>query len=325
MKRVSNLYEQLFDLNYIFLNYEIVKKNTKNKQKINKFEENLSINILRIIYLIKNYQVNKYNMFIVYEPKKRLILSLNLYDKVINHMVANILYDVLDKSLIDSNVAVRKNKGTAYALKLVKKYLAEYHNYYVLKCDIAKYFYNIDHDILKRSLRNKIKDEKFLNLLDKIIDSTNQEYIIKKAQEMGFDYVNYHKGISIGCFTSQIFAIYYLNDLDHYIKEKLKIKHYIRYMDDFILIHSDKEYLKECLIKIKIFLIKYKLNLNNKTMISKNNFTFLGFRFNNQECKIISKNKRRIYKKLRKLKTKDYSQYLKVLASYQGFFKNQKY
>ena len=76
-------------------------------------------------------------------------------------------------------------------------------------------------------------------------------------------------------------------------------------MDDFILIHSDKEYLKECLIKIKKFLIKYKLNLNNKTMISKN--------------------RRRIYKKLRKLKEKDYSQYLKVLASYQGFFKNQKY
>ena len=207
VKRVSNLYEQLFDLNYIFLNYEIVKKNTKNKEKINKFEENLSINVLKIIYLIKNYQVNKYNMFIVYEPKKRLILSLNLYDKVINHMVANILYDVLDKSLIDSNVAVRKNKGTAYALKLVKKYLAEYHNYYVLKCDIAKYFYNIDHNILKRSLRNKIKDEKFLNLVDKIIDSTNQEYIISKAHEMGFDYVNYHKGISIGCFTSQILAI----------------------------------------------------------------------------------------------------------------------
>ncbi len=80
-------------------------------------------------------------------------------------------------------------------------------------------------------------------------------------------------------------------------------------MDDFILIHSDKEYLKECLIKIKKFLIKYKLNLNNKTMISK----------------IISKNRRRIYKKLRKLKTKNYSQYLKVLAGYQGFFKNQKY
>ena len=96
-------------------------------------------------------------------------------------------------------------------------------------------------------------------------------------------------------------------------------------MDDFILIHSDKEYLKECLIKIKIFLIKYKLNLNNKTMISKNNFTFLVFKFNNQECKIISKNRRRIYKKLRKLKEKDYSQYLKVLASYQGFFKYQRY
>ncbi len=107
---------------------------------------------------------------------------------------------------------------------------------------------------------------------------------MNKAYEMDFDYVNYHKGISIGCFTSQIFAIYYLNDLDHYIKEKLKIKHYIRYMDDFILIHSDKEYLKECLIKIKKFLIKYKLNLNNKTMISKN--------------------RRRIYKKIEKIKNK---------------------
>ena len=324
VKRVNNLYDRLFDIDFILNTYKIIKKNTKNKYKLEKFEENLSINLIDIKNRIgKN--IDKYNLFMIYEPKERLILSLNLRDKIINHMVGYILFDVLEGSLIDSNVAVRKNKGTSYGIKLVRKYIKELnYNYYCLKIDIKKYFYSINHNILKNLLNKKIKDKLFLDVLYKIIDSSDEDYILEYAKKYN---ISLKKGYSlpIGNLTSQILGIFYLNNLDHYIKEKLKIKYYIRYMDDMVLFHKDKEYLKYCLDKIIIYLKKYDLELNNKTIITKNSLCFLGYRFYNKNIKILSKNRRRIYKKLRILKYKDYNKYIKSLSSYYGYFKIQKY
>ncbi len=325
VKRVNNLYNQLFDIDFILNTYKIIKKNTKNKNKLEKFEENLSINLIDIKDKIgKN--IDKYNLFMIYEPKERLILSLNLKDKIINHMVGYILFDVLEKSLIDSNVAVRKNKGTSYGIKLIKKYIKELnYNYYCLKIDIKKYFYSINHNILKDLLNKKIKDKLFLDIVYKIIDSTNSDYIFEYANKHNINYLKKGYGLSIGNLTSQILGIFYLNDLDHYIKEELKIKYYIRYMDDMVLFHKNKDYLKYCLDKIIIYLKEYDLELNNKTIITKNSLCFLGYRFYNKKIKILSKNKRRIYKKLRILKYKDYNKYIKSLSSYYGYFKVQKY
>lgn len=135
----------------------------------------------------------------------------------------------------------------------------KYGQYYILKCDVQKFFASIDHDILKNKLQRKIKDKDALEIVYKIIDS-------------------YKIGLGIGNMTSQVLAVFYLNDLDHYIKEELKIKYYVRYQDDFILLHESKEYLKECLEKIKKFLEKEKLTLNKKTRIynSNGNIIFLG-------------------------------------------------
>ena len=325
MKRVNNIYDKLFDIDFILKVYQIIKKNTKNKLKLERFEENLSINILNIKNKINNYKIDKYNLFMIYEPKERLILSLDLKDKIINHMVAYLLFDVLEKSLIDSNVAVRVNKGTSYGIKLVKKYINCYKDYYVLKCDIKKYFYSIKHDKLKELLKEKIKDQLFLDIVYKIIDSTDEEYIFEYAKKHNINYLKKGYGLSIGNMTSQILGIFYLNDLDHYIKEELKIKHYIRYMDDLVLFHSNKLYLKYCLDKIIIYLKQYDLELNNKTIITKNNLCFLGYRFYNKKIKILSKNRRKIYKKLRLLKQYNLNKYYQVLNSYYGYFKIQKY
>ena len=198
VKRKGNLYNKLLDIDYILNTYKIIKKNTKNKLKLEKFEENLSINIIDIKNKLSNYKIDKYNLFMIYEPKERLILSLNLKDKIINHMVAYLLFNVLESSLIDSNVAVRINKGTSYGIKLVKKYINCYNDYYVLKCDIKKYFYSINHDILKKLLKEKIKDQLFLDLIDKIIDSTNEEYIFEYAKKHNINYLKNGYGLSIG-------------------------------------------------------------------------------------------------------------------------------
>lgn len=351
MKRVSNLYEKINDIDIIIDMYDnVVSKNTKNKEKINKFNDYYSINIVNIKNIINsgNYIPFKYNIFLVREPKVRIIMSQNITDKLINHLVAKyFLIDVFDKSLIDSNIVTRLNKGTHYGIKLTKKYLNEmkrkYDNFYYLKFDISKYFYNIDHEVVKNIIKMKIKDKKVINIINNIIDSTNSEYVnyeINKLKICEIDRINklniseyekkikikeinnipYYKngkGLPIGNMTSQILAVTYLNELDHFIKEKLKIKYYIRYMDDGILIHNNKEYLKYCLKEIEKILDLYKLKLNNKkTMVNsiKNGIDFLGFRFYVKDKKIILKVrndcKKRFKKKMKKFNHDIYQSYI---------------
>lgn len=246
--------------------FDEVCRNTKNRKKVNKFKE-FRCMYISIIYRMlknKNYIVEPYNVFTIYEPKKRRIVSQGIIDKVVNHLVArHILMPSLEPGLIDQNVASRKNMGTKKGLEYLNKYrntcACKYNKYYILKCDIKSFFASIDQKRLKEKIQKKIKDKDALMIVNNIIDS--EEY-----------------GLGIGNMTSQTLAIFYLNDMDHFIKEELKIKYYIRYQDDFLLLHPSKEYLKECLIRIKKFLENDKLTLNRKTRIYANtdNFIFLG-------------------------------------------------
>lgn len=271
MKRKGNLYNSICDYNNILNSYNEVCKNTRNERRVANLKEYKSIYISRIYDILKNkqYTVGPYNKFIIYEPKERLIVSQNVQDKIVNHLVARyILYPALLPCLLDINVASGKNMGTSKGLELARNFhqkcKIKYQNYYVLKCDISKFFANIDHDILKEKLLRRIKDKDALKIVFDIIDS-NEE------------------GLFIGSMTSQILAIFYLNDMDHFIKENLKIKHYVRYQDDFLLFHESKDYLKFCLEEIRKFLDTQKLKLNIKTRIYKstNNFLFLGRDTNN--------------------------------------------
>lgn len=243
-----------------------VCKNTKNKRKTNNFKTYKCIYIARIYNTLINnsYDVGPYNIFTIYEPKKRRIVSQGIIDKIINHLVSrHILIPAIDSKLISTNVASRKglgtNAGLAYFYKFNRICKIKYGTYYILKCDIKKFFSSINHEILKTKLSRIIKDKFALNIVFKIIDSDEN-------------------GLSIGNMTSQVLAVFYLNDLDHYIKEVLKIKYYVRYQDDFLLFHPSKIYLKYCLRKIQSFLEKEKLELNKKTRIYKstNSFVFLG-------------------------------------------------
>lgn len=205
-----------------------------------------------------------YNTFTIYEPKERKIVSQNMQDKVINHLVARyILYPVILPCLLDVNVASRKGLGTSEGIRLVNKFHTlskiKYQKYYILKCDISKFFASIDHDILKNKLQKKLKDKDAIKIIFDIIDS-------------------YSPGLGIGSMTNQVLAIFYLNDLDHFIKEFLKIKYFLRYQDDFLLFHPSKKYLQYCFEQIKKFLEKEKLTLNKKSRIysSNDNFLFLG-------------------------------------------------
>ena len=266
MKRYSNLYKNIYDFDNITLAFNEVARNTRNKRRVAELKAYKNIYISRIYNILKNkeYIVGPYNKFTIYEPKERSIVSQGTQDKIINHLVARyILYPAILPCLLDINVASRKDMGTSkgikYNLNFRRKSKINNKSYYILKCDISKFFASINHDILKEKLLKRIKDKEALDIVFKIIDSNT-------------------KGLFIGSMTNQILAIFYLNDMDHFIKEKLKIKYYIRYQDDFLLFHPSKEYLKYCLEEITKFLKKEKLTLNAKTRIYKNtdNFIFLG-------------------------------------------------
>ena len=298
MKRRRNLYDSVSMEDIIKVYRRQIRVNTKNKYKIKRFEDFYSINISRVkkTFENENYAGGMYNIFLIQEPKYRIIMSQNIYDKLINHVVATkFLLPVLDRCLIETNIATRLNKGTHFGIKLLKKYLngLKGETIYALKYDISKYFYNIDHEVLMKLLYKKFKDKRVLNILKKIIDSTDKEYVnrtITKLKEMEIDRIKgleisdkekklkilevsqiplYEKGrgLPIGNMTSQILAVFYLNELDHFIKEKLGCKYYIRYMDDGVLLSNSKEYLKYCMKEIECVIKEYKLCLNKKTKI----------------------------------------------------------
>ena len=309
MKKVGNIYYKLYNIINIYKAYMEVMKTTRNKTKIVMFDRYRCIQINRIYNDIynKTYKPNLLREVTIYEPKKRIILVQDIYDKIINHLISReILIPYLSICLIDSNVASRKGYGTSKGRKLYFKYRnicdLKYNKYYILKIDISKFFSNIDHDILKEKLRRRIKDKDVLDLLDKIID-------------------NYDKGIPIGLMSSQIFAIFYLDSLDKYIKEILKIKYYVRYQDDMVLIHYDKEYLKECLRKIEEELSKLMLKVNNKTRIYKNNenMSFIGVKRNGKLVNY-QKTKRKVKKNIKdyKLKKKELSSVISSLNYLEG-------
>ncbi len=288
MKRKGNLYKNICKFDNILSAYNEVYKNTRNKRRVANLKEYKSIYISRVynILIHKAYVVGPYNKFIIHEPKERLIVSQNVQDKIINHLVARfILYPAILPCLLDVNVASRKNMGTSKGLYYEQKFKKEcnlkYHTYYILKCDVSKFFASIDHELLKQKVLRRIKDKDALKIVFDIIDSNDE-------------------GLSIGSMTSQILAIFYLNDMDHFIKETLKIKYYVRYQDDFLLFHPSKQYLKYCLQQISDFLAGEKLHLNNKTRIYKNtnNFLFLGRNFNGKYARyrnVKRKLKKRLY------------------------------
>ena len=335
MKRYNNLYKEACDIDNIINMTNKICNTVKNKRKVDRFETYKSEHIYNIKKRLdnRNLNVGKYNIFMITDPKCRIVMAQDIEDKIINHLIANyVLVNVFESKYTNSMCATRIGKGTLYGVKLLKKYLNEmkykYANFYVLKIDIHKYFYKIDHNILKSILSKKIKDKDALNILFSIIDSTNEEYVnaeIIKLKESRINYLKnsnllnkdkliqevidiplyeYGKGVALGNQTSQAFGLIYLYEFNHYLKEKLHLKYCINYMDDFVIIHHDKEYLERCLILIeKELKEKYKLELNlNKTRISsiKNGIDFLGYRFYIKNNKVILKLRTRTKKKFKK-------------------------
>lgn len=244
----------------------------------------------------KTYNVGKYNEFTIYEPKERVIKAGSFVDKIIQHSLCdNVLIPRLYDEFILNNFAGQTGKGTLYGLDWLKTqmYLA-YQKYgydcWIIKADISKFFYSINHNILKDIVEYFVKNKDVYWLCEKFIDSTDGV------------------GLPLGNQISQVFALLYLSGLDRFITGELGVKYYGRYMDDFYLIVEKKEYAKWCLSAIYDFVQTLGLKLNGKTQIIpfKNGIKFCGFHtYVKDDGRVIRKlkneNKRAAKKKFKKM------------------------
>ena len=243
----------------------------------------------------KTYKHGGYTEFYVTEPKLRKIEKSRYIDRIVHRWVVdNFLDPAFVPQFISSSYACLKNKGMHRAALYVQNKMQHckriWKEYYILKMDVAKYFDNINKNILLNILKRKIKDKDLLWLIKEILYAQKRE-----------------KDLEIGNYTSQMFANIYLNEVDQYIKHKLKVKYYCRYLDDSVIIVKTKKEAKEILEKILNFLKEnLELELNKKTQIfkSKQGVNFCGYKINEYRMKIRDKGKRKLKKKIKHLKHK---------------------
>lgn len=344
-KKVNDIYYKYISYENINKIWNIVRKTCKNKKGVHRFSVNQCTNIYNIYLSLLNgiYKPMPFKIFMIFEPKPRLVMSQCVADKIVNHFVANYyLIPYLESKLIDSNVATRKGKGSNYAEKLIKDYINEIRiknpnkDIYTLKIDISKYFYNINHERLIIKLEKYIDDKKVIDLIKNILNETNKDYVnnevVRLNKKYGTNIPEYKHGVglSIGAMTSQFLAIFYLNDLDHFIKVDLKCKYYIRYMDDFLIFDVNKEKLKNIFEIIKIKLEEERLDVNPKSSITnlKYGISFVGYKYAIKEKhfkqKYKSKTICKINKKLKALRKNDILKYYKSYGSYYGYLNKVK-
>ncbi len=292
-------FEKICNFQNLYKAHTVARRSKRTTKEVIDFEINLATNLTTISDSLKNgtYSIGEYYNFIVHDPKVRIIHALHYRDRVVQHCICDeVLAPTLDKKLIYDNAACRIGKGTHFAMRRLSGFLSDFYKKYgsdgyFLKCDIRKFFDNIDHKILKNKLEKIFSEKKIFSLLCRIIDSFEK-------------YPG--KGLPLGNQTSQWFAIYYLDGFDRLIKEKLQIRYYSRYMDDCVLIHNDKAYLQKCLEEMQNY-ISAELNLtfNEKTEIFpiKNGVNYLGWHFYvTENGKIIRKVKQNTkYKYKRKI------------------------
>lgn len=252
-------------------------RNVKWKDSVAGYVKNGLINCYDLKQSLTNgtYKIDRYTQFTVYEPKKRAIVSTRIKDRVFQRSLCdNYLYDAITRSFIYDNGACQIGRGTDFARNRLVAHLQQARREYggkfwVGKGDLQNFFGSTPHDVAKSAARKRVDDEWAEREVERIIDSFNQ----------GADP---DVGMGLGSQVTQLVQLAVLDDLDHYVKEVLHIRHYLRYMDDFIILHPDKEYVRYCMERIREWAELRGLRLSErKTQIFPiaQGIRFLGFRF----------------------------------------------
>lgn len=286
MKRANRLLERIAEPENIRLASWKAAKGKRYAASVLAYQADLETHVARLREQILGGRVavGRYHYFKVYEPKERQICASVFDEQVLHHALMNVCHDRFERSLIDDSYASRKGKGVYAALDRARKFTAG-HEWY-LKLDVLKFFDSVHHDVLKSQLVGLFKEEKLLGIFYQIIDS----YAAAP-----------NRGLPIGNLTSQYFANQYLSGLDHFVKENLGIAAYVRYMDDMVLWHDDKDILKKACSGMADF-VEERLRCSFKPQLLhrvKHGVPFLGYRLFPQYVRLLSKSKTRFIRKLR--------------------------
>lgn len=275
-------FDDVITFENLLKSYKHVRKGKIYRTSTIQYHMNMYQNLNKLFRSLQEekYEFGDLNRFKVYEPKEREVVADGFEDKIVQDLLSkNVLRKLLGDRMVYDNYASQPKKGTHLGLQRLERFMrihAKSVNWsddgWVLVCDITKFFYNIDHEVCWSMVKDLPVDKKLSRLLRLVIDACTED-INPYVSEPG-------KGLCIGFQTSQWLAVYYLNALDHFIKEKLHIKCYGRYMDDFYMIHESKEYLEYCYTEIKKFvenLLKMKLNPKTHIHPFSQGVCFLGY------------------------------------------------
>ncbi len=252
MGKWINIYDKVITPENIFLGWKEFRQGKKKKKDIQEFERYLENNLFNLYASLcnKTYKPGSYTMFRINDPKARVIHKAPVIDRIVHHIASRALERIFDRTFIAHSYSCRQEKGTHKGVIALRKMALKVSKNntrmcWALKCDVRKFFASINHQVLSGLLKKKIKDEEFLWLLQKIIESFRSELTLDDSNP---------RGIPIGNLTSQYFANIYLDSFDQFIKQKLRVKYYIRYADDFVILSQDRHYLENLLEPIKSFL-----------------------------------------------------------------------
>jgi retron-type reverse transcriptase len=298
--QLTHSYNDIICLENLLGAWKEFEKGKKHKRDVQEFSMHITDNIFSLHnnLLHHTYKHGGYQAFKINDPKPRDIHKALVQDRLLHHAIYRILYPFFDKTFIADSYSCRNEKGTHRAINKFQTYFCKVsrnntQTCWVLKCDIKKFFANIDHAILMEISAEYIPDKDILELLKNIISS----FSIKDRKNIG---------LPLGNLTSQLFVNIYMNKFDQFVKHKLKAKYYIRYADDFVFLSEDKKLLENQIIVIQKFLLEeLKLELHPDKVFLKtisSGIDFLGM-INFSDHRVLrTKTKRRIFRKISRKK-----------------------
>lgn len=308
MKKLDKNFEDIISVENLLEAWREFLRGKRGKRDVQEFSLSLMDNILELHAELLNhtYKHGGYQAFNISDPKPRSIHKATVRDRLLHHAIYRILYPFFDNKFIADSYSCRKNKGTHKALNRFRDFgykvsKNKMKTCWVLKCDIRKFFANIDHQILLDILKNYIHDQNILRLLKNVIES-------------------FPGGLPLGNLTSQLFVNIYMNEFDKFVKHKLKAKYYTRYADDFIIFSENKNLLEDQIPIIRQFLHeKLRLELHPDKVFIKtlaSGVDFLGWVHFPYHRVLRTSTKRRMLKRLRENNSPE------TRASYKGLLKH---
>lgn len=300
MKKFKNLYRNIIHIEQLFYAWDTFIIGKRKRRDVAKFEWDLERNIFDLHQDLTNktYRHDSYFSFYITDPKQRHIHKATVRDRVVHHAVFQVLNALLEPSFIAYSFSCRVGKGVHKGVNAVAKMARKVSKNFTgpcfaLKCDVRKFFDSIDHNILLKILREKITDTETMALLENIIES----YISEQSNLFE------RRGIPIGNLTSQLFANVYMNEFDQFIKHELRVKHYARYTDDFVILSDDRQYLVNLLpvieqtLKERLSLTLHPGKIHLTTLLQ--GIDFLGYVIRPHHHLIRTVTKRRMIRKLK--------------------------